>query len=55
MYTVFIYLYIFYMIPNYLYSWFIVFVQALHFYCNGVSSSSFVIIISFVTALSKIS
>ncbi len=33
----------------------IVFVQALHFYCNGVSSSSFVIIISFVTALSKVS
>ncbi len=33
----------FYMIPNYLYSWFLVFVfvQALHFYFNVVISNSF--------------
>ncbi len=30
-----------YMIPNYLYSWFLVFVQALHFYFNVVINNSF--------------
>ncbi len=32
---------VFYMIPNYLYSWLLVFVQALHFYFNVVISNSF--------------
>ncbi len=36
-----IYLYFFYMILNYLYSRFLVFVQALHFYVNVVISNSF--------------
>ncbi len=36
----FIYLF-FYMIPNYLYLWFLVFAQALHFYFNVVISNSF--------------
>ncbi len=31
----------FYMIPNYLYLWLLVFVQALHFYFNVVISNSF--------------
>ncbi len=35
-----IYLYFFYMIPN-LYSWLLVFVQALHFYFNVVIINSF--------------
>ncbi len=32
---------VFYMIPNYLYSWFLVFVQALHFYYSVVINYSF--------------
>ncbi len=35
------YVYFFYMIPNYLGSWLLVFVQALHFYFNIVISNSF--------------
>ncbi len=38
--TVFNLFVIFYMIPNYLYSRFLVFVQALHFYFNVVISKS---------------
>ncbi len=35
---------IFYMIPNYLYLWFLVFLQALHFYFSVVISNSFNVI-----------